>query len=188
MTLRCDLSVTTQVTHASVTLRLSRSRNQSPITLIPTRGHRTLDAFKTDLSSSPRPADRLSESFAPSQYATLEVWFESVAQLVEHRPFKALVLGSSPSALTIKHPINIGDIDASLYVRQLLKFTDGYFLDTFVPATGAFLCTKRGHPAMGCPFFAVRLRLIWIRRTLPVCRNWAASSSPFSVPPCRHPS
>ena len=26
---------------------------------------------------------------------------ESVAQLVEHRPFKALVLGSSPSALTI---------------------------------------------------------------------------------------
>jgi hypothetical protein len=29
------------------------------------------------------------------------VWFESVAQLVEHRPFKALVLGSSPSALTI---------------------------------------------------------------------------------------
>src|ERR1039458_8312930 len=27
---------------------------------------------------------------------------ESVAQLVEHRPFKALVLGSSPSALTIK--------------------------------------------------------------------------------------
>jgi hypothetical protein len=34
------------------------------------------------------------------KYATLEVWFESVAQLVEHRPFKALVLGSSPSALT----------------------------------------------------------------------------------------
>ena len=34
-------------------------------------------------------------------YATLGVWFESVAQLVEHRPFKALVLGSSPSALTI---------------------------------------------------------------------------------------
>ena len=28
-------------------------------------------------------------------------WLESVAQLVEHRPFKALVLGSSPSALTI---------------------------------------------------------------------------------------
>jgi hypothetical protein len=34
--------------------------------------------------------------------ANLEVWSESVAQLVEHRPFKALVLGSSPSALTIK--------------------------------------------------------------------------------------
>jgi hypothetical protein len=32
----------------------------------------------------------------------LVVWSESVAQLVEHRPFKALVLGSSPSALTIK--------------------------------------------------------------------------------------
>ena len=29
------------------------------------------------------------------------MWFESVAQLVEHRPFKALVLGSSPSALTM---------------------------------------------------------------------------------------
>jgi hypothetical protein len=28
-------------------------------------------------------------------------WFEPVAQLVEHRPFKALVLGSSPSGLTI---------------------------------------------------------------------------------------
>ena len=36
------------------------------------------------------------------QYATFGVWFESVAQLLEHRPFKALVLGSSPSALTIK--------------------------------------------------------------------------------------
>jgi hypothetical protein len=31
------------------------------------------------------------------------VWSESVAQLVEHRPFKALVLGSSPSALTINY-------------------------------------------------------------------------------------
>jgi hypothetical protein len=33
--------------------------------------------------------------------ATVEEWHESVAQLVEHRPFKALVLGSNPSALTI---------------------------------------------------------------------------------------
>jgi hypothetical protein len=33
--------------------------------------------------------------------ATVEEWCESVAQLVEHRPFKALVLGSNPSALTI---------------------------------------------------------------------------------------
>ena len=40
-------------------------------------------------------------SIAP-QYANLKEWLESVAQLVEHRPFKALVLGSSPSALTIK--------------------------------------------------------------------------------------
>ncbi len=37
-----------------------------------------------------------------ARYATVGVWFESVAQLVEHRPFKALVLGSSPSALTIR--------------------------------------------------------------------------------------
>jgi hypothetical protein len=36
-----------------------------------------------------------------SECANLVVWSESVAQLVEHRPFKALVLGSSPSALTI---------------------------------------------------------------------------------------
>ena len=36
-----------------------------------------------------------------AECANLVVWFESVAQLVEHRPFKALVLGSSPSALTI---------------------------------------------------------------------------------------
>ena len=45
-----------------------------------------------------------------SYYANFGMWFESVAQLVEHRPFKALVLGSSPSALTIKHPVNIGNI------------------------------------------------------------------------------
>ncbi len=31
----------------------------------------------------------------------VEDWSEPVAQLVEHRPFKALVLGSSPSGLTI---------------------------------------------------------------------------------------
>jgi hypothetical protein len=31
----------------------------------------------------------------------LELWNEPVAQSVEHRPFKALVLGSSPSGLTI---------------------------------------------------------------------------------------
>lgn len=39
-----------------------------------------------------------------AECANLVVWFESVAQLVEHRPFKALVLGSSPSALTIASP------------------------------------------------------------------------------------
>jgi hypothetical protein len=37
----------------------------------------------------------------PAKCANLVVWFESVAQLVEHRPFKALVPGSSPGALTI---------------------------------------------------------------------------------------
>ena len=36
-----------------------------------------------------------------SDCANVREWLESVAQLVEHRPFKALVLGSSPSALTI---------------------------------------------------------------------------------------
>ncbi len=41
-------------------------------------------------------------SIPSPECANLVVWFESVAQLVEHRPFKALVLGSSPSALTIK--------------------------------------------------------------------------------------
>ena len=39
---------------------------------------------------------------SPVECANLVKWFESVAQLVEHRPFKALVLGSSPSALTIR--------------------------------------------------------------------------------------
>jgi hypothetical protein len=53
---------------------------------------------------------------APARYATVGVWFESVAQLVEHRPFKALVVGSSPTALTIKHPINIGYLD-DLHLR-----------------------------------------------------------------------
>jgi hypothetical protein len=38
---------------------------------------------------------------------------ESVAQLVEHRPFKALVLGSSPSALTT----------SSLYFTHFPHFT-----------------------------------------------------------------
>ena len=46
----------------------------------------------------------------PAECANLEVWFESVAQLVEHRPFKALVLGSSPSALTIKIPTKSSDL------------------------------------------------------------------------------
>ena len=50
-------------------------------------------------------APRASKSaFHAALYATFGVWFESVAQLVEHRPFKALVLGSSPSALTIPNP------------------------------------------------------------------------------------
>lgn len=43
----------------------------------------------------------LSSKNCTLECANLDMWFESVAQLVEHRPFKALVLGSSPSALTI---------------------------------------------------------------------------------------
>jgi hypothetical protein len=45
----------------------------------------------------------LATKFPRVKCANLVVWFESVAQLVEHRPFKALVLGSSPSALTINY-------------------------------------------------------------------------------------
>jgi hypothetical protein len=58
------------------------------------------------LSGRPRQSffQALPDASKPARYATVGVWFESVAQLVEHRPFKALVLGSSPSALTI-HPI-----------------------------------------------------------------------------------
>src|SRR6266702_2876144 len=51
-------------------------------------------------SSQYKPRRRTPEK--PPECANLDMWFESVAQLVEHRPFKALVLGSSPSALTIK--------------------------------------------------------------------------------------
>jgi hypothetical protein len=58
--------------------------------------------------------------------ANLALEHERVAQLVEHRPFKALVLGSSPSPLTTtsprvvkppslckthKPPINTGEIN-----------------------------------------------------------------------------
>ena len=46
-----------------------------------------------------------------AECANVKEWLESVAQLVEHRPFKALVLGSSPSALTIS-PSNIGSATA----------------------------------------------------------------------------
>ena len=44
---------------------------------------------------------------------------ESVAQLVEHRPFKALVLGSSPSALTIYSIIYTGIIKVLLELHGL---------------------------------------------------------------------
>ena len=54
-----------------------------------------------------------------SECATLVVWLESVAQLVEHRPFKALVLGSSPSALTIK------SITYRVNVKRLLPYCRG---------------------------------------------------------------
>jgi hypothetical protein len=39
-----------------------------------------------------------------SHRANLTLEHERVAQLVEHRPFKALVLGSSPSPLTTTSP------------------------------------------------------------------------------------
>ncbi len=41
------------------------------------------------------------QEFTRQNVLPLKEWCESVAQLVEHRPFKALVLGSNPSALTI---------------------------------------------------------------------------------------
>ena len=58
--------------------------------------------------ANPRERARspLANAFQTARYANLDVWFESVAQLVEHRPFKALVLGSSPSALTNYFIIN----------------------------------------------------------------------------------
>ncbi len=49
----------------------------------------------------PKKAWRVRKSAFHTRCATVKEWSESVAQLVEHRPFKALVLGSSPSALTI---------------------------------------------------------------------------------------
>jgi hypothetical protein len=50
---------------------------------------------------TPRSVNEVPLPCCPSECANFVMWFESVAQLVEHRPFKALVLGSSPSALTI---------------------------------------------------------------------------------------
>ena len=44
------------------------------------------------------------EVLSQPKYVIFEEWLEPVAQLVEHRPFKALVLGSSPSGLTIPFP------------------------------------------------------------------------------------
>jgi hypothetical protein len=52
-------------------------------------------------ASDPDATQRLPIGFSSRGCATVIRWQESVAQLVEHRPFKALVLGSSPSALTI---------------------------------------------------------------------------------------
>ena len=76
---RCDLSVTTKVTLVEVTPSTPRAA-----------------------SGIGKIADWLKVGPYASRYATFRCGFESVAQLVEHRPFKALVLGSSPSALTIK--------------------------------------------------------------------------------------
>jgi hypothetical protein len=49
----------------------------------------------------PKNTGWVRKSVFHARCATVKEWSESVAQLVEHRPFKALVLGSSPSALTI---------------------------------------------------------------------------------------
>ncbi len=85
--------------------------------------HAPFRAHKTDAGRSRRTRTR------PLRCATLKVWSESVAQLVEHRPFKALVLGSSPSALTIsptppfgepcKVPRSVDHTDSVLWIFDL---------------------------------------------------------------------
>src|SRR5580698_5236497 len=65
----------------------------------------TKPAVKSDQETYPQievSGTNRTTSICTVDCANLVVWSESVAQLVEHRPFKALVLGSSPSALTIK--------------------------------------------------------------------------------------
>ncbi len=70
-------------------------------------GRKCTVAGRTRIVTLVRAAGRKRvQSHAPDVSETLFLCYfgrgrERVAQLVEHRPFKALVLGSSPSALTI---------------------------------------------------------------------------------------
>jgi hypothetical protein len=71
------------------------TRRSAEIQPHPSPSHPTRD--KDDESPANAPLART----YTDKCANLKEWCESVAQLVEHRPFKALVLGSNPSALTI---------------------------------------------------------------------------------------
>src|ERR1035437_9729185 len=115
MSSRCDLSVTVSPTRSASLRRLA-----NPVAIgLSLRTNRW--GWRNNCITRNLPTlDTSPNALSRSQYAPYGVWFESVAQLVEHRPFKALVLGSSPSALTIKHPINIGDIDFSLYCPPIV--------------------------------------------------------------------
>lgn len=74
----------------------------------------TFETVATLLSASIRLGRR---SRFPTLRGNLTMEHERVAQLVEHRPFKALVLGSSPSPLTTSpshhHPTTHGNIGAA---------------------------------------------------------------------------
>src|SRR5277367_1511010 len=69
--------------------------------LNPDSAHNLTRSINPSARAAARPSHPPHAPRNPLKCANLVVWFESVAQLVEHRPFKALVLGSSPSALTI---------------------------------------------------------------------------------------
>src|SRR5215472_6888546 len=74
--------------------------------------------------------------------ANLVMWCESVAQLVEHRPFKALVLGSNPSALTIpfqdQHFFNSGPAAAAASSPRVTRKIPTPKEPPGIPADGLF--------------------------------------------------